>query len=321
MTNSGQIRIAHNDRKPALRLNRRVSTKSWFPVMPLLLLLIGVLIQLPTAARAASGETTTVTTETIQASTGQATMLTPFKAVYNAKIKGFFLPLGGEATRELSLGNNNSYVFESLARNAMIKINEQSRFSHLDNHIRPDTYSYERTGVGKNRQALLTFDWPGGQVLNDVQNVPWKMAITDGTLDKLVYQLQLRLDLLAAREQGTDITALTEFHYEVADGGRLKDYYFRSLGREVVETPLGEINALKLERIKSEKNRETLVWMDPDREYLLVKMIQVEKKGRALHLLIKSLAYPHAPDSLPAQKSPSFPEAPTEPDKPPAQQS
>lgn len=216
--------------------------------------------------------------------------LTPYKATYKARIKGFIFPLGGKAVRELTIRPDGAFKLTSEATNSMIKISESSDFRLLEGQLKPDHYTYERTGVGKNRNALLTFDWEKLRVLNDVEDIPWQMDITQQTLDKLIYQLQLRVDLLHANSNNESVS---EFHYVVADGGRLKDYYFQSLGMEPVQTPLGELQALKLERVKARKNRETVIWLDPRQEYLLIKMVQEEKKGRRLELNLLEVSFNH----------------------------
>jgi len=216
------------------------------------------------------------------------TILTPFKAVYKARVQGFLLPVKGQATREL-IRVEDEYLFQSFA-DSLVNIDEQSRFKLVDGKIQPEKYIYKRTGMGKNRDADLTFNWQEGKVLNLVEGVPWKMEVPPGTLDKLVYQLQMRIDLIQ-NPPTPESDSVRELHYVVADGGRLKDYYFSVLGNETIDTPLGEINALKLQRVRESRKRETLIWLDPQREFLVVKLEQQEKKDHRLLMEITSLEF------------------------------
>src|SRR5690606_1808911 len=135
-------------------------------------------------------------------------------------------------------------------------------------HIQPILYSYERRGLGRNRDATLGFDLANNQVLNNVENRPWKMAIPDDVLDKLNYQLQVRADLLGGE---------SVLEYQIADGGRLKEYSFEVLGEEVIDTSAGRFNAVKVRRIREQDDdRSTTFWMATDWDYMIVRLQQKE---------------------------------------------
>lgn len=212
----------------------------------------------------------------------------PFHATYKVKIKGFIMPMGGKGTQELIQLEDGQFLFKSTAKNLFVDVSEESRFVLEQGKIRPLEYQYHRKGAGRNRDAILTFDWEKKRVLNDVQQIPWKMDITPGTLDKLGYQLQIREDLKRAAAAGTPITKL---HYVVADGGRLKDYYFQVTAEETLKSSLGQITAVRIERIRHKKKRTTVFWLAPDYDFLLVKFVQVEKKNRRLELFIQKLEF------------------------------
>lgn len=212
----------------------------------------------------------------------------PFHATYKVKIKGFIMPMGGKGTQELIRLEDGQFLFKSTAKNLFVDVREQSRFVLEQGKIRPLEYQYHRKGAGKNRDAILTFDWEKKRVLNDVQQIPWKMDVMPGTLDKVGYQLQIRVDLKRAAAAGTP---LTELHYVVADGGRLKDYHFQVMAEETLKTSLGQITAVRIERVRHRKNRTTIFWLAPDYDFLLVKFVQVEKKNRRLELFIQKLEF------------------------------
>jgi hypothetical protein len=108
--------------------------------------------------------------------------------------------------------------------------------------------------------------------------------VPTGTQDKLSYQLQLRLDLLAGK---TDMT------YAVADGGKLKEYRFKVTGEEQIDTPYGRYNAVRVMRDRGEDaDRETLIWLAPELDYLIVRLEQTESDGKTYALLLKNLETP-----------------------------
>lgn len=216
----------------------------------------------------------------LAAPTAQAGPLTPYRAHYQAEFD-LGLSFDGEAVRELKQHPDGSWELSIEASTLLASIDERSRFNATDHGLQPLQYRYQRKLLGKRRQATLTFDWAQGQVINDVQDKPWAMAVPAGTLDKVSYQLQLRRDLAAGRR---------ELEYRVADGGHIKDYRFESLGEEAVQTPAGRYRALKVRRVRDAgSRRDTLIWFAPELDYAIVKLRQTEGKGRHYQLLLEGI--------------------------------
>ena len=112
------------------------------------------------------------------------------------------------------------------------------------------------------------------------------MHISPTTQDKLLYQLTMMLDLKAGRKK---------LQYEIADGGTLKDYEFNVIGEEEIDTPMGKLHTVKLERVNDV--RHTTIWCAESLEYLPVRIEQVEKDNASLAMLI------HEVTGLPATKT------------------
>lgn len=200
----------------------------------------------------------------------------PFKATYKARYSGFDIT----AERSLQALADGNYALQFNARSWVANIDEQSNFRWGEHgYLIPGEYTYERKVLGKTRQAHLLFDWPNKQVTNAVQDSTWRMQLPDIALDKLGYQLQLRKDLINKRELGP---------YSIADGGRLKTYEFAVLGKALIETPLGKFNAVHVQRIRKNNKRATHIWLAEDWDYLIVKLQQIEKGGKAYEINLSS---------------------------------
>jgi len=77
----------------------------------------------------------------------------------------------------------------------------------------------------------------------------------------------------------------------VADGRRLKDYRYRIVGRERIETVLGEIETIHVEKVRGPDDKRSFdFWLAVDRYYLPVKMRFIEK-GRAFDSVVTSITY------------------------------
>jgi hypothetical protein len=210
--------------------------------------------------------------------------LRPFKAEYalyhdNTKL--------GEVIRTLSQNDKGDYIFESISNTTgwvrlFVKdeIIERSVFTLVDGNPRPSSYLYDRHGGKKKRHVKLLFDWDKMKVTNIIDNDPWTMEIPAGTQDKLLYQLTMMLDLQAKER---------DFNYEVADGGRLKDYVFTFEGPEQIKTPLGRLDTVRLVRHKPDLT--ITIWLAPKLGYMPARIEQEEKKdgGDKLRLSIQSV--------------------------------
>lgn len=216
-------------------------------------------------------------TSTIAAPTAE---LSPFTATYEFDWDGS-ISLSGKTTRKLSKGKEQQWLFESKASALFASIYESSRFQWQAEQIQPQKYTYKRSAFGKKKQVEVEFDWPAMQVTNLVKDKPWQMKIDDGVQDKISYQLLLQQEVAAGK---------TEFIYQVADGGHLKEYRFVAEGTEQIEAPIGTFEAIRVKRVRDAGNeRQTYIWFAPELNYQIIKLHQIEKKDKEYSLLLKSI--------------------------------
>ncbi len=209
--------------------------------------------------------------------------LKPFRALYESRLD-VGVPLTLEAVRELRQQADGQWVLTSTAEAVIANIEESSRFRLKGSQVIPQKYNYHRKAFGKSRDAVLNFDWPNTRVTNNVDNKPWQMDVPAGTLDKLSYQIQIRMDLPGGQKK---------LSYPVADGGSLKQYDFEVLGTERVDTPAGSFNAIKVQRDRGDDaKRETYIWFAPELDYMIVKLYQIESDGKEVQLLLKMIETP-----------------------------
>jgi len=127
----------------------------------------------------------------------------------------------------------------------------------------------------------LKFDWQQMKVTNTINGDPWHMQIPDATLDKLSINLALMAHLSASE---------TDISFPVADGGKLKTYDFKVIGKESIDTPLGQISTIKVSRNKrGRKGKQAMLWLAPDLGYLVVRIDKADKDNDIVTLKIQSL--------------------------------
>ena len=209
---------------------------------------------------------------------------TPFKAVYKADYKG--MPVSAVGIRELKLMEDNKYMLSSSAKSFLATVAEHSIFRVEEQQILPIEYRYKRSGIGKNRKVTLNFNWQS-QTVEDKADA-WEMDVSDGVLDKLLYQFKMRQDLQDAVEMEQP---WPEMSYQIADDARLKTYTFKVMGEEEIDTPIGKIRTVKTMRIRKKNDRTTTFWLAPDYEFMLIRLMQVEKNGKGFELLLKEAEF------------------------------
>ena len=197
-----------------------------------------------------------------------------FDNQYKAKLYGFNITV----TNRLTQTADNQYDLLFKAESMIGSITEQSKmqWNPAQQTVSPLHYSYARRGLGKDRTAELSFNWKNKSVTNNVQKTSWQMDIAQKVQDKLSYQIQMQQDLLNGQK---------DFTYQIADGGRLKEYKFMTVGEEILDTPLGKVNTIKVKRSRENDARVTYAWLAKDWNYLLVRL-QQEEKGDAYTIYI-----------------------------------
>ena len=192
----------------------------------------------------------------------QAGDLSLFENQYTARLYGFTIT----ATSRLSAKGNDHYEFLFDADAILGSITETSDFT-WNGKVVPNNYSYVRTGMGKNRDYELQFDWQNKLVTNLQNHFALPLDSAQQIQDNLSYQIQLRQDLIAGKNN---------FVYAITNGKKIHNYRFETAGEEVLDTPLGKVNTVKIKRIQTNDNRETYAWFAKDFQYLLVRLQQEE---------------------------------------------
>ena len=202
--------------------------------------------------------------------------LLPYQASYSATFNG--MPI--EAGREL-MKLERGYRLETSASNFLGKMRETELF-HLDaeGHIRIDGYTSKRSFFGSKRKEKLVIDHQHNKAIYTRKKKRRETILQPDYLGPISYQLQLRRDLAQPD---------SPLKYTVISHGKVKRYQFERLGDEVINTGLGDVSALKIRRVRDNKDRETIFWMAEEFAYLPVKVWQREEDGESYEMILKSL--------------------------------
>ena len=210
--------------------------------------------------------------------------LPTFEAEYSLYAKN---TKAARVVRSLTRVDDNSYEYSSVTKTTglislfkKVHIVETSRLMVRDRLLQPVFYSYKRTGDRKKRDVSIEFNWDSKKIKNTINGDFWHMPIEPAVMDKLLYQLAIMYDLQNGQ---------TPVSYTIADGGGIKTYSFEKLGEEIVDTPLGSFNTVKMLRHKPGSSRRSVFWCAPGLNFLQVKVEHTEKDGSKTVAVIKSL--------------------------------
>jgi len=201
-----------------------------------------------------------------------------FTAKYSAVLNGS--RVRGSAIRQLINKANGESIFSFKAKVNIAKLAEESVI--LWNQCTPISKAYNRSlrVLIRNRKQSIQFDH---QKLKVQYTYDKKSGIADipvNTLDRIALQLSLRCDLKQGKREGS---------YSVFDRNKIKNYQFKVLGEEEIETPIGKLLTTKVQLLRKNKDRQTWLWFSKQHDYLLVKLNQNESSSENLEITISAI--------------------------------
>lgn len=148
--------------------------------------------------------------------------------------------------------------------------------------LAPQRYTETRVRRGA---VAANFDWVGGRVTFSARS--HERTLRDGVQDRLSFQFQLML-LGQALPQRFRRGAETVMY--VAGRDDVSSYRFRSAGRDVTRTGLGELDTVKVERVPgSEADARVEVWLAPDLAWLPVRLRFTDRQARVTESVLEQI--------------------------------
>ena len=203
----------------------------------------------------------------------------PFVASFS--VTRGIVPLG-ELELRLSFDTAGKYTYHAHTQPGMLaswfsvdEITEESHGSIDTEDLTPESYLY-REVPDRGDNSRIQFDWQATKAYTTSGGVTWAQTIEPGVQDRLSQQLAIRLHLAQGKQS---------MEYQVADGGKLKRYSFRVVGEEPMQTPLGELTCLKVERSKEGRRADYTIWFAPALEYLPIR-IERRQSGKRYRMVL-----------------------------------
>lgn len=165
----------------------------------------------------------------------------------------------------------------------MSKANQQADFSMKNCQVQPQRYSSStKRPLKPILEQYLSFNWQTKQAHYQDTGEQKTFDLYTTLYDPLSFFFEARCDLLSGK---------TEFSYPLIYKGKLKTHTYRVVGKENVETDQGLVEAIVIERQRSNKHRKTLLYVAPELDYLLVKITHQESRIASINLTLKHMEY------------------------------
>lgn len=185
---------------------------------------------------------------------------------------------------------DDQYQMDLAVKSFLVSNYESSTFTWNDCQPRTSTYQHKFRGFGKRRSHEMTFSWSPPQVVSKESKETHVLDIKEDTLDDLTLLLKARCVL----ETGDK-----EFHATSAYGNKLRKQHMQVIGREIVDTPIGKLECLIVEKKRGkDSDRKTLFWVAPALDYLLVKAKHIENRALFGELMMRDYEGPPPTSTL-----------------------
>lgn len=200
-----------------------------------------------------------------------------FSVNYDARYRG----MRAEATISLTQQTDGTYLAQSqiaikLLGATVTSIHESSRFDWLDENPRPHHYEYVQSGLGR-RQRSIDFDWEQGLAKAQVNDTVTDIPLSRPAVDEMSMYTLIKQAIQSGEE---------DIYFDVIDRNQLEEYHYRLVGEDIVESPIGAFNALKVERVRENSERQTELWFAPDYDMLLIKIFHRDPDGDEYEITI-----------------------------------
>lgn len=194
----------------------------------------------------------------------------PFNAEYEVSFVG---GIKAEADLVVEAVGQNKFMMSSSAKikvfgKTITSVDVNGDFLWGADNIQPQNYEYVQTGLG-HRSRSIAYDWSLSTANTLVNDDELSLPLDNIMLDELSMYVEIQLQAAAGVE---------DIYLNVIDEDKIKEYHYRLLGEEALETDLGIFNTLKYLRVRGEESkRVTHLWLAKDWEYLVV---QIQQKTR-----------------------------------------
>ncbi len=163
-----------------------------------------------------------------------------------------------------------------------LKSHENFQFKITSNQLYPLTfYSSSKVTFKSAKVIEQYFNWDKKVEMGKRKKAQWELPIEHGIFDRMSHIVMLR---------GEVLSGIKVFDYQVSYKGRRKNYHYEIAGNETIKTPFGNIETIRLNRIKGDESSFS-IWLGKDYNYLPIKIAQFEQDKPSVELVLNKFNY------------------------------
>lgn len=207
----------------------------------------------------------------------------PFNVEYKASLNA--MPTGLKAEASLRKEDDH-YLFTLQAKNWILSYFEKSAFVWNENSpcdLLTESYQFTFEGFGHVEAFQVHIDQENHTAFSETTKGNIEYQVPANVSDALAYLFKLQCDL-----RNNDLNP----DYRIAYENGVDHYVFKYQGKETLRTSLGNFETLVLHRVYPEnEDLETIYWIAPELDYLMVKMKHKQGKMVTATLKIKEIDF------------------------------
>lgn len=209
---------------------------------------------------------------------------TPFKATYYSEID-HLVTLKGEGIQELRETSDGRYEFRFDVESLIADMRESVIFEWDASQCLLIPIRYRQSLEGKlipDRYTDFTNYREDNEYRGQYRGKSFATDSKDRYVDPLGLQIQVRQDLKAGE---------TEMKYYMVHKGKVLIDRYRVVESEPLDVGGRVYETIKLEKVRPDtSDRETFMWMAPELDYALVRLVHQEPDGERYEVLLKSFS-------------------------------
>ncbi len=159
------------------------------------------------------------------------------------------------------------------------RIRRESRGMITSQGLRPQQFLDQR---GKDEPAVAKFDWETKLITFEREGKAQSEALPNITYDRLC----IAYNFVFHQPQGED------FQFSMTDGKRLSEYRYVLVGKEILKTPMGEVQTVHwTKQREKETDRGADLWLATDQYFLPVRIVFTDKDGSRYEQVATQISY------------------------------
>ncbi len=200
----------------------------------------------------------------------------PYEIQYQSTVRGFNI----KTVRKLE-NKDNQFELKQTISAMMMSTEEVSTFKISNNNIIPLSYIYDRDIFGHSTTRINLFQYDLKTATYQDEDSPARGIKLEGDVyDPINAIIPIRLQLME-KNGHNQVSSI-----QVLEKKRIRELTYNILGTEWLETPLGYMETLKVERLRNKKEKHTTIWLAKDWDYVVVKISHMEPDEQVYHMNI-----------------------------------